>query len=180
MELLVRYFAKVYPSCSRRDIDDLIAAIRGNKYWSIHSGTMDAIHVVALMRAEIASQGGFLARATHVGQIKVREAAAKYCRKERVLIAMKEGSGFEAVSVITWPAFLRFIRLDSSSIYESLLRGQLPSFTGERHVVEIRQKAQSTKMHKPISDGTQNFQTRKSRKKTHTLKRLLKSAQLQV
>ena len=144
MDRLVRHFAKVYPSCRMRDIEDLVAAIRGNKYWNIHPGLRDAIYVVALTRAEIASKRGFLARATHVGQIKVMEAAAKYCSKGRVLVAMKEGSGFEAVSVITWPAFIRFIRLDSSRIYEDLLSGQLPPFIGERYVAEIRQKAEAS------------------------------------
>jgi len=144
MERLVRHFAKVYPSCRRRDIEDLVAAIRGNKYWNIHSGLRDAMYVVALTRAEIALKQGFLARATHVGQIRVVEAAAKYCSKGRVLVAMKEGSGFEAVSVITWPAFLRFIRLDSSRIYEDLLSGQLPPFIGERYVAEIRQRAEAS------------------------------------
>ncbi|MCS4538840.1 MAG: hypothetical protein HYY67_08290 [Thaumarchaeota archaeon] len=144
MERLVRQFAKVYPSCRIRDIEDLVAAIRGNKYWNIHPGLRGSIYVVALTRAEIASKQGFLARPTHVGQIRVVEAAAKYCSKGRVLVAMNEGSGFEAVSVITWPAFLRFIRLDSSRIYEDLLSGQLPPFIGERYVAEIRQRAKAS------------------------------------
>jgi hypothetical protein len=144
MERLVRQFAKVYPSCPKRDIEDLVAAIRGNKYWNIHPGFRDVIYVVALTKAEIASKQGLLARATHVGQIRVVEAAAKYCSKGRVLVAIKEGSGFEAVSVITWPAFIRFIRLDSSRIYEDLLSGQLPPFIGERYVAEIRQKAEAS------------------------------------
>ena len=144
MERLVQHFAKVYPSCRIKDIEDLVAAIRGNKYWSIHPGLIGAMYVVALTRAEIALKRGFLARATHVGQIRVVEAAAKYCSKGRVLVAMKEGSGFEAVSVITWPAFIRFIRLDSSRIYEDLLSGQLPPFIGERYLAEIRQKAEAS------------------------------------
>jgi len=144
MERLVQHFAKVYPSCRIRDIEDLVAAIRGNKYWNIHSGLKGSMYVVALTRAEIALKRGFLARATHVGQIRVVEAAAKYWSKGRVLVAMKEGSGFEAVSVITWPAFIRFIRLDSSHIYEDLLSGQLPPFIGERYVAEIRQRADAS------------------------------------
>lgn len=144
MELLVKYFAKVYPSCSRRDIEDLVAAIRANKYWRIHSGLRNALYVVALTRAKITSQGGFLARATHLGQIKVTEAASKYCRKGRVLVAIKKNSGFEAVSVITWPVFLRFIRLNSGRVYEDLLNGRLHAFIGERYVAQIRQEARTS------------------------------------
>ena len=72
------------------------------------------------------------------------EAAAKYCSKGRVLVALKDDSGFEAVSVITWPAFLRFIRLDSSRIFEDILGGHLPPFIGERYVAEIRKRAEAS------------------------------------
>ncbi len=134
---LVRCFRRVYRGCSRRDIDNLVSAVLSDKYWSVQPGAKDAVYVVALTRAEFPLGQDFQSRVTHLGFVKVAKAAARYCRRGRVLATLVDGSDFKAVSVINWPAFLSLMRLDPSLIYHALKQGGLPPFIGKKELAQI-------------------------------------------
>ena len=53
------HFKKIYPQCSMREIENLVSAIKSDKYWKVHKDKNDALYVVALTRAKIPLKGGF-------------------------------------------------------------------------------------------------------------------------
>ncbi|MDW8044224.1 MAG: hypothetical protein RMJ31_00395 [Nitrososphaerota archaeon] len=128
---------RMYPNCSQRDVMDLVNAIDGDKYWYVYPKFKDAIYVVALSRAKIPLAKGFQARATYVGKISVDARASRFCRRGRVLIAIREGSKFRAVSVVTWPAFIKLMRERAERVYDLLIRGGLPPFIGLKQISRL-------------------------------------------
>ncbi|MEM2210222.1 MAG: hypothetical protein QXW83_04640 [Nitrososphaerales archaeon] len=135
---LMERFMRIYPNCSQREIMNLIEAINGNKYWYVYPRCKDAIYVVALSRAKIPLAKGFQAKATYVRKIKVDEKASRFCKRGRVLIAIKEGSKFKAVSVVTWPAFLKLMHKNPERIYQLLTNDNLPPFIGLKQLLYLK------------------------------------------
>ena len=139
----IDHFLAIYPQCSRREIQDLVNAIRNDKYWSVHPGTRDALYVVALTRASIPTPHGFRARATHLRTVTVPPEAAKYCRRGRVLVVVNRDPAPVAMVVATWPAFLRLMRLKTAVVYEMLRSGALPAFIEERKAARMSRQISS-------------------------------------
>jgi len=131
------HLKKLYPECSRKDLEDLIGAIKGDKYWLVDPNHEDAIYIVALTRANILKANGLQAKATHLKRVIVVAEAARFSRRGRVLMAVKSGSNYIAKSVITWPAFLRMMGGDSITIYKMLMSGSIPPFVNSRNVSTI-------------------------------------------
>ena len=129
-------FRRSYPDCSRREIRDLVEAIKGDKYWRVDPKVRDVIYVVALTRARYPEGGAFRARATHVKSVLVDPRAARYCRKGRVLIVV---NGY-ARHVLTWPAFLRLMKMDSERVLKAIFDGTLPPFTNSKILGAIKGK----------------------------------------
>lgn len=134
---LFAHFKRIYPKCSRKEIQDLIEAIKCDKYWLVCPNYKNAIYVVALTRANIPEEKGFQARATHLNRVIVVPEAARFSRKGRVLMVIKLGSNYIAKSVILWPAFLRLIKENSNMIYEHLIEGKIPPFVNNKNVKVI-------------------------------------------
>lgn len=131
---LWEHLRKAYPRCSNRKINDLVSAIEEDKYWWVCPGKKDAVYVVALTKAQIPLKDGFQARATHVGRVRVLRSAARFSRKGRVLLAVKEGTGFVARCAITWPAFLQLMHEEPQAVYELERSGLLPPFVNEKNL----------------------------------------------
>lgn len=126
----------MYPSCSRREISDLVRAIKGDKYWKVISKGGDAIYIIALTRARYPEGGAFRARATHLGSVLVEPRAARYCRKGRVLIVVRG----VARHVLTWPAFLRLIKLDPDRVLLTVMGGGIPPFLNLRALKALKER----------------------------------------
>jgi len=125
----------MYRGCSEREINDLIEAIRGGKYWAGLLGSKDVIYVVALTRAKIRIARGFQARATYIDKAEVSESAAPYCKRGRILAMVKEDSHYVARSVIPWPIFLRIMRGLQDEIYNLIVSNRIPPYVN-RNVIE--------------------------------------------
>lgn len=108
-QLLERKMPKgsIFKGLTRREAEDLINAVKSNKYWKVNPGDRDFICVVALSRARIKSRRGMYAKATHLGRVEVSKEAAKFCRKWRILLV--DTKRMLAISVLTWRAFNRIV-----------------------------------------------------------------------
>jgi hypothetical protein len=121
------HFKKVYPSCSNKEIRNLVNAIKGNKYWKVLPKLRNLIYVVALTRAKYSSKDGKLATATYLKRVVVDNEVARFCRKGRILMVILEGEEKgKAIWVLTYPAFLELMR-DEEKV-KNLLKELKPMF----------------------------------------------------
>lgn len=134
---LFTQFRRIYPDCSRKEVEDLVEAIKGNKYWLVSPGHKDAIYTVALTRADIPKAEGFQAEATHLKKVIVVSEAAKFSKKGRVLMAIKSNSDYIAKNVILWSAFLRIMDENPDVIYKMFMEGEIPPFVNDRNVSTV-------------------------------------------
>ncbi len=98
--------ARMYPSCTRREISELASSIEGGKYWKAQPGFVFSI---ALTRARMQLDSHWVAEATGVGRILVSEELKPLCRKGRVALT-SEGREHVAILFLGWPAFLWAMR----------------------------------------------------------------------
>ena len=125
---MFRHFRRMYEECGEKEVRNLVEAIKNDKYWSGRPGVKDVIYIVALTKAEIPLAQGFQARATFLGKVTVSREASPYCRRGRVLAAVKSESQYIVQSVITWPAFLRIMREKAEEAYHLLISGRFPAY----------------------------------------------------
>ena len=118
-DLLKRY-KRIHPGCTKKEIMDLVNAIKENKYWNVLSNNKDAVYVIALNRAQIKVNAQNVVRVTYFGKILVDRDIAKYCSRGKVVLALRENSNFNGRYVITWPAFLNIMRNDPELFYRAL------------------------------------------------------------
>lgn len=85
------------------DVENLIGAIEGNKYWYAVEGRKDLVYAVALTRARTFEEGRFWARCTGLGRVFVPSGLRKYVRRYKILL-IDRGSK-EVIRVLTWKAF---------------------------------------------------------------------------
>ena len=96
----------MYPSCTQREILELVASIENGKFWSAQEGYVFA---VALTRARFGKGLYRVAEFTGRGAIRVPAELQAFCRKGRVALVKEEGGGV-AVLFLGWPAFLWVMR----------------------------------------------------------------------
>ena len=142
---LFGHFKRIYPECSRKEVEDLIEAIKGDKYWLVSPNHKDAIYVVALTKANIPKAMGFQAKATHLKRVVVVPEASRFSRKGRVLMVIKLDSDYIAKSVTSWSAFLRLMNENPDSIYNMLMEGKIPPFVNNKNISAIVLKAREQK-----------------------------------
>lgn len=142
---LFAQFKRIYPECSRKEIEDLVEAIKGDKYWLVSPNYKDAIYTVALTKANIPEASGFQAKATHLKKVIVAFEAAKFSKKGRILMVIKSGSDYIAKSVILWSAFLRIMNENPDAIYKMFVEGKIPPFVNNKNVSDIVLKARGQK-----------------------------------
>jgi len=130
----------MYPKCSDREIENLIEAIKGEKYWNVSPNHNDMIYVVALTRAKIPKLDGLQAKVTFLKKVTISPEAANFSRKGRVLIVVKNGSNYIGKSVITWSAFLRMMNENSNFIYNLVIEGKIPPFINNKNISSIFHK----------------------------------------
>ncbi len=126
----------VFRGLTKREAEDLVNAVKHDKYWRLSSGNREFICVVALSRARVKSRRGMYARATHFGRVEVSKDAANFCRKWRVLIV--DTRRMLAVSVLTWRAFNRIVSKGlGSEVYSMLLAGRIPVYFNTGSVLKV-------------------------------------------
>ncbi|MEM0049245.1 MAG: hypothetical protein QW424_04000 [Candidatus Bathyarchaeia archaeon] len=137
-EDLRKHFMKIYPECSRREIEDLVSAIISSKYWKVCPDKNDAYYAVALTRARIPYMGGFRVRSTAPGIVIVSQRAARFCRRGRVLLIKKKDNVFISETIIEWLAFLKIIKINGNLVYERLVMDpNPPTFINRRTLAGI-------------------------------------------
>jgi hypothetical protein len=134
---LYGYLKKAYPSCAERDIQNLVEAIKNNKFWPLKAGNKDEIYVIALTRALIPSELGFLSKVTYLNQVEVSNSAAPYCRKGRIIIVVKKDSRYQGVSILPWTVFLKIFRNNPDLPKKLLNRESLPPFIGSKDLPRL-------------------------------------------
>ena len=125
-----------YRECSHREISDLRAAIRSDKFWkALPQGK--GIYVVALTRARIPTAQGFQARVTHFGRLVIHPFAAPRCRKGMVVLVIRRSGGFVGTSVIRWSAFRRLMRIEGNLLERLVRFDSFPRYIGLQEVKEL-------------------------------------------
>jgi len=100
---------------SNREKEDLERAIRGDKFWWVSSKQRDLVYVVALTSADFKKGKRFLARVTFLKKVLVPHNLAVYVRRGRVLVVSLKDK--EPISVVTWPALYRLMKIDDELVY---------------------------------------------------------------
>ncbi|MEM2930449.1 MAG: hypothetical protein QW797_06275 [Thermoproteota archaeon] len=126
----------VFKGLTKREAEDLVNAVKHDKYWRLSPGNREFICVVALSRARVKSRRGMYARATHFGRVEVSRDAANFCRKWRVLLV--DTRRMLAVSVLTWRAFNKIVSKGlGSEVCSMLLAGRIPVYFNTGSVLRI-------------------------------------------
>jgi hypothetical protein len=103
---LAAKLGRMYPSCTHKEIMELVASIENGKYWRAQDGFVFA---VALTRARSWKGSFWMAEVAGLGPIRVSEELQRYCRKGRVVL-VKDGESPLALLFLGWPAFLWAMR----------------------------------------------------------------------
>jgi hypothetical protein len=121
----------LFRSLARKEAEDLMNAVKHDKYWKVSPEDKDFIFVVALSRARVKSRRGMYAKATHVKRVEVIKEAAGFCRRWRVLLVDKRR--MLAVSVLTWRAFNKIVSKGMGYVIRFiLLHGTFPPYINEK------------------------------------------------
>lgn len=135
---LFKRYRRIHPGCTKKEIEDLVSAIRGDKYWNAFPNSRDALYVLALTRARIrASNKNNVVKVTHLGKILVQQDVARFCSRGKVLLVVKENSHYRARYVITWPAFVNIMRSNSELFYQALIGSETTELIGVKKAKEI-------------------------------------------
>jgi hypothetical protein len=97
---------RMYPSCTHKEIQELVSSIENGKYWRAQDGYL---FTVALTRARSWRASSWVAEAAGLGAISVPEGLRPFCRKGRVAL-VKMGEIPLVVLFLGWPAFLWAMR----------------------------------------------------------------------
>ncbi|MEM3191127.1 MAG: hypothetical protein QXV17_10010 [Candidatus Micrarchaeaceae archaeon] len=119
---------------SKKDGENLNAAIKSDKYWKVSEGK-GLIFAVALDRARIPAFEGRYVKATGFGRVVARDQVAKFCRKYRILLV--DTKRMEAVSVLTWNAFRRLIGKHGEHITTLVNQGKMPCYVNESNLNSV-------------------------------------------
>ncbi len=116
----------IYGELKQRELENLLEAIRHDKYWRVSPGDDRLFYAVILTRARTPSSRGRLVRVTGFGQVVASGMAAAFCRRYRVgVIDSKDG---RLVAVLTWRAFSWIMRNCPEAVYAGLVSGSAPSY----------------------------------------------------
>jgi len=134
---LIKRYKRIHPGCTNKEIEDLVNAIKEDKYWNALPNYKDALYVVALTRARIKVNKANVVKVTHFGKILVDQSIAKFCSRGKILLVVRDNSHYRARFVITWPAFLNIMRGDSESFYNALIRNNTKELVGVKQAKEM-------------------------------------------
>ena len=131
---LLAKLRRMYPSCTRRELDGLAASLEGNKYWRVSVGYS---YGVALTRARSVMDGRNVAEVTGVGLVTFPEAFRQYCRRGRVVLVSYQEPFQSALLVLGWPSFLWSMRKGvSERVLEGAISGKLTGYVTLRRLKE--------------------------------------------
>lgn len=126
----------IFKGLTKREAEDLINAVKHDKYWRIVPEDNDFVCVIALSRARIRSRRGMYAKVTYLRRVEVSRDAAKFCRKWRVLLV--DTRSMLAISVLTWKAFNKIVlRGMGPIIYYVLMHHKLPPYFDNNTISKI-------------------------------------------
>jgi len=134
---LIKRYKRIHPGCTNKEIEDLVNAIKEDKYWNALPNYKDALYVVALTRARIKVNKANVVRVTHFGKILADQGIAKFCSRGKILLVVKDNSHYRAKYVITWPAFLNIMRGNSELFYNALIRSNTKELIGVKQTKEM-------------------------------------------
>jgi len=134
---LIKRYKRIHPGCTNKEIEDLVNAIKEDKYWNALPNYKDALYVVALTRARIRVNKANVVKVTHFGKILVDQGIAKFCSRGKILLVVRDNSHYRARYVITWPAFLNIMRGNSESFYNALIGSNTKELIGVKQAKEM-------------------------------------------
>jgi len=139
---LIKRYKRIHPGCTNKEIEDLVNAIKEDKYWNALPNYKDALYVIALTRARIRVNKANVVKVTHFGKILVDQSIAKFCSRGKVLLVVKDNSHYRAKYVITWPAFLNVMRGNSESFYNALTQSDAKELIGVKQAKAMMMPSQ--------------------------------------
>ncbi len=139
---LIKRYKRIHPGCTNKEIEDLVNAIKEDKYWNAIPNYKDALYVIALTRARIRVNKANVVKVTHFGKILVDQDIAKFCSRSKVLLVVKDNSHYRAKHVITWPAFLNVMRGNSESFYNALIQSDAKELIGVKQAKAMMMSSQ--------------------------------------
>ena len=134
---LIKRYKRIHPGCTKKEIEDLVNAVKEDKYWNALPNYKDALYVVALTRARIRVNKANVVKVTHFGKILVDQGIAKFCSRGKILLVVRDDSHYRARYVITWPAFLNIMRGNSESFYKALIGSNTKELIGVKQAKEM-------------------------------------------
>lgn len=134
---LIKRYKRIHPGCTNKEIEDLVNAIKEDKYWNALPNYKDALYVVALTRARIRVNKANVVKVTHFGKILVDQDIAKFCSRGKILLVVRDNSHYRARYVITWPAFLNIMRGNSELFYNALIGSNTKELVGVKQAKEM-------------------------------------------
>ncbi len=134
---LIKRYKRIHPGCTTKEIEDLVNAIKEDKYWNALPNYKDALYVVALTRARIKVNKANVVKVTHFGKILVDQSIAKFCSRGKILLVVRDNSHYKGMHVITYPAFLNIMRGNSESFYNSLIRSNINELIGVKQAKDM-------------------------------------------
>jgi hypothetical protein len=134
---LIKRYKRIHPGCTNKEIEDLVNAVKEDKYWNALPNYKDSLYVVALTRARIKANKANVVKVTHFGKILVDQDIAKFCSRGKILLLVRNDSRYRAKYVITWPAFLNIMRGNSESFYSALINSNTRELIGVKQAKEM-------------------------------------------
>jgi hypothetical protein len=134
---LIKRYKRIHPGCTNKEIEDLVNAVREDKYWNALPNYKDSLYVVSLTRARIKANKANVVKVTHFGKILVDQDIAKFCSRGKILLLVRNESHYRAKYVITWPAFLNIMRGNSESFYNTLINSNTRELIGVKQAKEM-------------------------------------------
>ncbi|MEM4310800.1 MAG: hypothetical protein QXX95_00215 [Nitrososphaerales archaeon] len=131
----LKHFKRVFKDAKAQVVRDLVEAIKGDKYWKAMS--KDYLFLLALSRARLPYGKYYLAKTTHFKRVLVEEEIAKYCRRGRVLMVRKDRGNLIAEKILSWEAFVKFMRRDCKEKIEELIMKSDYKLIGKRELAYL-------------------------------------------
>jgi hypothetical protein len=116
---LLTKLRRMYPSCTRKELEQLAASMEGDKYWRAGK---DFVFAVALTRARRVHRGRRICKVTGLRFAVVSDDLHPYCRRARILLLSTSTNPPTALLVTGWPTFIWATR---KGVTEELVEGAL-------------------------------------------------------
>lgn len=124
---------------NEREINDLVEAIKNNKFWYALPSNKNFIFVVALSGARIKKGNFYLAKATYLKQIYIPKEIKEFVR--RFMIVLVERETKKGKVVMSWKTFL-YLMSSKKYVLSYILSLSIPRRLSYKDIKELAESFQ--------------------------------------